>query len=362
MSTIMSALNLADSQRTYVGQLGKALVFDAINQALAEHAADVAAALSVFVERTTENYTERYLLPGGGKLQELGEQSAPGAVKRSGYWDIAFPIREWGASFGGSRVGLAYMTVQELDAHLNTIMAQDLNTMRWRVLTALFEDTNLSWTDPKWGSLTIRRLANTDGTLYPPVVGSETEADDQHYVGVEYDPASIDSTHNPVPNAVSELVEHTGGQKQYGNSIVIFHNNDATAYLAALSDFVAVQEQFVVPGATTATLAGLPTNIPGRVHGRVDGAFLSEWRWIPAGYAVALDLNEPKPLIMRVDPSDTGLGSGLQLVARDAAYPLESSYYSHRFGLGCGNRLNGYVVYMDDESGGTYAPPSGYSE
>jgi hypothetical protein len=49
---------------------------------------------------------------------------------------------------------------------------------------------------------------------------------------------------------------------------------------------------------------------------------------------------------MRVDPADTGLGMGLQLVAEDERYPIKSAHYRNRFGYGVRNRLNGVVVQL----------------
>jgi len=243
MSGIFGALGLSDNERATVGSLGKALVFDAINEVLDRHNAELNQMLAIFVERETENYTERYLLPGGGRLQKLADQAPSAAVKRSGYWDVAFPLEGYGAALAGSRVALAYMTVQELAAHLKTIMAQDIGTVRTAILTALFEDTNRTFVDPVWGSLTIRRLANTDGTLYPPVVGSETEAEDSHYLYTGYDVADIDATHNPADTVRAELEEHFGGRSTFGDNVVLFHHSEATPYFAAISGYAPVDDK-----------------------------------------------------------------------------------------------------------------------
>jgi hypothetical protein len=63
---------------------------------------------------------------------------------------------------------------------------------------------------------------------------------------------------------------------------------------------------------------------------------------------------------MRVDPADTGLPRGLNLVAEDEDYPMRTAYYERRFGLGVGNRLNGYALEVSTD--GSYAPPSDYAE
>lgn len=361
MADIFGALNMEDSERAYIGAVGSNLIFEAINQVFDEWNADVMAALSVFVEKETENYTERYLLPGGGKLQELGRQAPSAATKREGEWDVAYPLRGYGAALAGSRVDIAYMTVKELDAHLKTIQAQDLNTLRWRVLTALFEDGNNTWTDPIHGSLTIRRLANDDGTYFPPVVGSEDEATEDHYANSGYNEDAISDANNPVVTARDELVEHFGGRSTYGDPIVFFHNSSMTGDLADLTDYVNVADMGVKYGNDTdlADIAGVP-NVPGRIHARSNGAWLVEWDWIPTEFSIAVHLGAPRPLVMRVDPADTGLGRGLQLVAEEENYPLQSAYYERRFGFGVGNRLNGYVLEVNDD--GSYQPPADYAE
>lgn len=359
MSTLFGALGLDDNERATIGAIGQGLVFDAINAVFEEHNADVEKLLSVFVEKQTENYTERYLLPGGGKLQLLADQAPSAAVKRSGYWDVAYPLRGWGAALAGSRVSLAYMTVQELDAHLKTILAQDLYTLRWRVLTALFEDTNLTFADPIWGNLTIRRLANGDGTLYPPVTGSETEEEENHYLYTGYDVADIDASNNPAATVRADLEHHFGGRGTYGDNVVLFHHSEATPYFAAISGYAPVDDKYVQLGDDTARAIGIP-NVPGRVHGRLTGCWLSEWAAIPSLHYIGLHLDAPRPLVMRVDPASTGLGRGLHLVQVDREYPLQSAYYERRFGLGCGNRLSACAVEVSEL--GSYTPPTGYAE
>lgn len=359
MSDIFGALNMEDNERAYVGSVGKRLVFEAINETLSRWNEDVRAAMSVFVEKRTEDYTERYLLPGSGQLQETGRQAPTAAVKRSGEWDVAYPLRGYGAALGGSRVDLAYMTLQELDAHLDTIMAQDLNTVRARILTGLFEDDNLTWTDPNHGNITIRRLANGDGTSFPPTVGSESDTTDNHYSAGGYAEGSISDSNQPFITLRDELVEHFGGRGTFGDNIVVFHNSSATSDVDALTGYTEVADQYIQYGADSDLATSIP-DVPGRVHARCTGCWLSEWDWIPSNFMLAIHLEAARPLVMRVDPADTGLPRGLTLVAEDENAPLQSSYYAHRFGFGVGNRLNGAVIEVSGD--GSYSPPTSYAE
>jgi len=86
--------------------------------------------------------------------------------------------------------------------------------------------------------------------------------------------------------------------------------------------------------------------------------WVAEWRWLPTNYMIFMQLQEEQPLMERIDVEDTGLPTGLTLVANDEVYPLAKSTWRWRFGLGVQNRLNGVV--MEVASGGTYTIPSGY--
>ncbi len=364
MSGIFGALNVSDTERAFVNQIGQRLVFEKVNELLAQYNAEVTLQMGCFLAEITEEYRFRYLLAGGGRLQRVGRMGPPAAVKRAGRYDVAFPLRGWGAQLAGNRVDLAYLTLQELDKHLDTIMLQDLNTLRHRILVALFENTNLSYTDEIHGSLTIRRLANDDdGVVYPPVSGSEDELEDHdHYWETEsgYAVTDIDADANPAVDLRDEVVEHFGGRGSNERNFVVFHNEDITAKLAAISGYVAVPDRFIRVGEDTAVPVGLPV-IPGRIHGRLSGAWLSEWAWVPATYAMGLLLEVPPPLIMRIDPADTGLTPGLQIVATNFQYPMMGVHYEHRFGFGVGNRLCAAIMEISGGAG-DYAPPTAYTE
>lgn len=347
MSGIYGALGLADSERVMLSRIGERVVFDAMNQVLGDHNADLEAALSVFVAETTSDYKRRYLLPGGGYLQEIGEDSTPGSSKAYGKWDVAFPLKNFADGLSISDIAFAYMTTQELDRHVENITRKDRRTVRKLMLDALFDNAQDTFTDPLWGSLSIEPLANGDTVTYPPVEGSNTEATETHYLSSGYAVSAISDTNNPYATVADELEEHFGAVTG-GSNIVAFIPSATVAKTRALTDFVPVMDMGIKPGDDTATVVGLPPNLPGRLIGRMDGSgvWVSEWRWIPATYLLALHLDAPKPLIQRVDPADTGLAQGLVLVAREPTAPFTTSYYRHRFGFGCGNRLNGVAMIV----------------
>jgi hypothetical protein len=358
MSGIFGALNINDSDRVFLSTLGQRVVYDAITQVLSQHNADLQAAMNVFIEGTTSDHKFRYKLPGGGRLQRIGTQAAGAAVKAYGQWDVAFPLEGFGAQLAGNRVDMAYMSVQDLDRHLNTVMQQDINTVRFEILKALLNSGQDTFVDPMWGSLSVEPLANGDSVTYPPVLGSESEATENHYIETNYLSANVSDTNNPYVLLRDELEEHFGAPTG-GSNIVAFINNAQVSVTEALSDFDPVNDRFTAPGANRDQLNGLPAATPGRVVGRTNGVWVVEWRFVPANYILGVHLDAPKPLYQRVDPADTGLPQGLTLVATDEEHPMTASYYEHRFGVGCGNRLNGVVYELG--VGGTYTVPTAYA-
>lgn len=360
MAGIFGVLNLNDTDLVFQSTVGQQLIYDAIQTYLNRVNAEMQAAMSVFVVGTTSNYKERYKLPGGGKLQSMGfaPQAKPAAVKAINGWDVAYPLEDYQAQIAGDRVTMAYMTVGDLDRHVSTVVAQDVNTVRFLMLKALFNSTAATFVDPLWGSLTVERLANGDSVVYPPVLGSESEATDNHYLESNYAGTAISDTNNPYVTIRAELEEHFG-RMEGGPNIVAFINPDETNETEDLTDFVSVDDRFITPGTQTARLSALGITHPGRLIGRTNGVWVVEWDWIPDNYILAVHLDTDAPLKMRVDPAATGLGTGLQLVAEDMNFPFETAYWSHRFGFGVANRLNGVVMELG--TGGSYTVPTVYA-
>src|SRR5512139_2836365 len=359
MAGIFGKLGLADTDRVFNATVGQQAIYDAAVEYVNKVNAEIDRALSCFVAETTSDYKRRFKLPGGGHLSRRGPDGRFGAAKAYGSWDVAFPLEDYGREIAGDDVSMAYMTARELENHILTVTAQNVNTVRYEMLKALFNNAQDSFTDPLWGSLSIEPLANGDSVVYPPVKGSEAEATDDHYRESGYTVANISDTNDPYVTIVDELEEHFGGDAK-GENIVVFINNDSRAKSEALTNFVDVPDSFIRVGQDTDVPTGLP-NVPGKLIGRhAHGCWVSEWRWIPATYMLGIYLGAPAPLIRRVDPQDTGLWKGgIALVTEDVEFPFRSSTWRHRFGFGCGNRLNGYVLEV--AAGGSYTIPSAYA-
>lgn len=355
MGVLHATLGLPDTDRQFVNTIGQRVVYDAVVDILNRHNEELNAFVSVFAEMTTEDYKLRYKLPGSGRLARRGGQTESPAAKATGQWDIALPLEDFGRQLSGDDVSMAYMRMDEMDRHIMTIMNQNVNTVRFEMLRALFNNTQRTFVDPLYGDLLVEPLANGDAVLYPPILGSETNAADDHYIESNY--TAITDANNPYDGfIVPELEEHFGIE-QGGSSILTFINRAQVAATTALADFDEVTDRFVTPGDDTATVFGTP-NVPGRVIGRTNGTWVAQWDWIPAGYLLGVHLDAPRPLMQRVDPEATGLPQGLTLVVQDTEYPFEKSHYRNRFGIGVGNRLNGVVVELG--VGGTYTIPPAY--
>lgn len=354
-------LNANDSQLTYVQTIGQRAIYDAVSELFTMWNDDLAAMKPWLVEGPTEEHKWRYLLPGGGRLQKVGPQSQPKAVKAAGNWDVAFPLEEWAAEWAAGRVAYAYMTMADLNRHLSTIYLQDVNTQRFEMMRAVLNNTARTFVDPVRGSLTIQPLAiASDGVVYPPVLGSETEQTLDRYAGTNYAASAISDVNDPIVTAVG-MLESSFGTPTGGSRIVVFINNAQTAKVEALTAFTPVTSIHIQPGTNTATVLNLPDGLPGRVLGVHDttGAVIVEWRWWPANYLLAVHYGVAAPLMERHDPGYTGLPRGLTLVATSDRYPFSESIYSHRFGFGVGNRPNGVVLQFVAST--TYTIPTGFT-
>ena len=356
MAGIFGAIAENDHERAFIITAGQQLVWETAQKWIADRNAEMAASLSVFVEDETEGFKERYKLPGGCFLQRRGADASVGAVKAGGSWDVSFPLEDFGAAIAWNDVDIAYMSALELSNHFETVMMQNINTVRWEILHRLFDNVRGAFTDPIHGALTPEPLANGDTVVFPPVLGSNTEATEDHYLESGYTAANISDTNNPLAT-IRDDIEHHFGAATGGENIVVFVNNAQRSQLEALTDFDEVPDRYIRVGDNADVPAVLPS-VPGRILGRSSGVWVVEWRWISANYMLGLHLDQPAPLKMRVDPADTGLGRGLQLVAKDMEYPFTTSYWRHRFGIGGGNRLNG--VAMELGTGGTYTIDTNY--
>jgi hypothetical protein len=357
---IFGALGLPDTDYAFVNTIGQAIVYDATLQVLGDHNADLAASEAVFVEGTTWDHTIKYKLPSEGFLQRKTARSEPALTKPNGGWTCSFTLEEFGAGVGWDRVSLAYATMGQFNLVLEGVKRKDRNTRRQEMLRALFNNANRVFFDENFPTLSISPLANGDSVVYPPVIGSQTEATANNYLVSGYAPSAISDANDPIPVLVNQLEQYLGTPTG-GSKIAVFCNNEETPFLKGLTNFDAVPNRFVAYGENVSLVPRdrYPAGLPGRILGETDSALIVEWRWVPAGYLLAVHLDAPSPLRRRIDPPAVGLGEGLTLTTVDHTRPIEHSTWTNRFGYGCANRLNGCVMQLTTNA--SYTPPALYN-
>lgn len=350
MATTYGMLTAFDSDYAFVNTVGQDVVYEMINELLARHNEVLRQSIKVFVEKETPSYRERYYAPMGGQMQTLGRQAAPAARKRTGHWDVGFPLIGIGDRLAGDRVDMGYLTAGQLEAQIKSIIDGDRESVRTDLLTAIFVDNARVFADPIWGNVTVEPLANGDAVVYPPVIGAAAGAVDNHYLQAAFSAANLTAAQN-------ELMEHFGWDQGGENAIVFCHPTEG-ALIAALAGFIPYPDRFASPISVGATWTQ-PTvpDAPGITIGRMGGFWINVWQHMPVHYMILTDLDAPAPLYVRKDPAETGLGSGLQLVSTDEEYPIKNSFYEHRYGFGASNRLNG-VVWLVAAGAGGYTPPA----
>lgn len=355
MATIFGVLGMADRD-TFQDTTAQRASIDVVNQYAARTEADLNAAAAAFVQEITEEHAERYFMPSGGMMQSAANRTRPGAVKPVNSYDVGYPIEDFRDQIASDFVATAYMTAAQLQTQVTGVAERYKNVKRYLMLRALLNNTNDTFVDQKYGSITIRRLANADGTIYVPLIGSSTElTGHSHYIGSNYISSAISDTNNPYVTIRDTLEEHFGD-----STIVTFINNAERAKTEALTAFAERVPMATMTADNNAVLAqqGLPS-VPGRIIGAINDVLVSEWRWIPAGYMLALAVDQPGPLKQRWDEGVAASLRGFQLRARQIEWPLEESFWVAREGYGVGNRLNGVALQLVAST--TYTTPTAYA-
>lgn len=361
MSTIFALARLNSSDYKYTRNADQTLIYEATMQYV-DMANDAAfGAMNAFVGSTpTTVAQERYQLPMNGRMQKVSEERGAKSVARSGKWDVAYPLEQFGSELTVTDIDMAYMTPEEYQTHIDGVISMANNARRHEILYRLFNNTQDTFEDKRLGALTIEPLANGDTVVYPPVEGSDTEATESHYLESGYAASVISDTNNPIKTLVDDLVHH-GVNRTEDIPVVTFINPAQQSAIESLTNFVPyIPPSRIRAGMDTDEVVLPPANLPGRVIGYVRGySWISVWPWIPSDYLVSVNLAAPAPLKMRVDPAETGLGSGgLVALPEEINGVLTFNTWRLRFGIGGANRLSAAVMELG--TGGTYTIPTAY--
>ena len=327
-----------------------ATVQTAIQLTLEEHNRQIAAATGDMFA-FTEEYKVRFLQPGGGTLQPLDEWGVPLPTRPAGYYDVAFPIRSAGDSFGANRIAGALQTVADVNRHLSDVLMRDANWIRRHMLAALLDNTTWSFDDPAHGTLTIQPLANGDSVTYPKRSG--TMATDTHHLAQA---ATVADATNPFPNIYNDLSEHPVNANA---PIVAYIPSNLRTAVEGLTTFVDVGDPDVQQGANTATLSGrIDRGWGDEVIGKVDKVWVVESGILPDNYIIANARGATPALWARQYPAASL--KGLQRKEHDVNGNIMQTMFFRDLGFGAYNRV-GAMVYFVAAGDTTYDIPTGYT-
>lgn len=334
----------------------------AMNAILARYRAERDEATRLFVADTSVRRSERVATGSIDEGQVLGPDGRPLETRPVGRVEVAFPWKRIGWAFGGNSETLAAMTVADTQRSVDSITAGNARRHMREINKAFWGNANYTFTEEEnyegdTGTLTIRRLANQDGTLYAPTTDSDTEAEDNHYLVSGYAATGISDTNNPFVTLADEIREHFSADTR----IVAFINPAQRAQVqTGITGFVDADIEGIVQGATAdraQQLAGV--TVPGEFLG-VDGAsgvYVYVWHRTPANYINAHPVDQPAVLRQRI-PRLAAL-QGFRLEAEEDHDPMWKRTYRERFGYAVLNRLNAAVMQL--KATGTYDVPTIYA-
>lgn len=330
---VITERNLAGAIRQYL---------DAYNTALNNF-------LGQYASRTTD-HQERYYLGGqAGRLRPSDEYSR-GLISRRPemtYFDVAYPIKQWDDRLGWTQLFLAKATGESINRDFLASQERDRNTMLAELLSAVFYKTNYTWADDEWGTLTINRLLNGDGTVPPPFGGKTFLSTHNHYL----------ATNGALTAAFYATVyEHLREHGHGGNVVVEIARNLAatTQGLTGFAPALSTQDQRL--NLTTSAQVVTSDVQDARAIGRIANMEIRINDSFPDNYAFATDLASDPPIAMREDPEAALRGYQLTQDNPDDNHPLRNAWFIRRAGFGVRNRSNGVMVFVD--AGATYTDPA----
>lgn len=333
----------------------------AINALLARYQEERNEATALFVQEETTRRTEKVNQGGVDEGQLLGPDGRPLEQRPTGQVEVGYPWYRIGWAFGGNSETLAAMTVADTQRSINTIVGGNAKRHMREINRAFWSNANYTYTEEQnlygdSGTITVRRLANSDGSLFAPVNNSDTEADDNHYLVSNYLASAISATNNPFVTLAAEIREHFDSTQ----AVVAFINSaQRNQVLTGLPNFVDADVEGISRGVTADRAQELGVTVPGDFLG-IDGdsgVYVYVWDRTPATYISGFAVGQPAPLKRRV-PALATL-QGFRLEAEEEHDPMWKRTYRDRFGYGVANRLGAAVIQL--KASGTYDVPAIYA-
>jgi hypothetical protein len=263
-----------------------------------------------------------------------------------GYF-IGVPLKRIQFPVGWTAQWLKYAKAADLAIRNGIAQGAHQRRARYEIQKAIFTPTNYTFSDHlvDKATLSVKALINADSTAMANGPNGETfdGATHTHYDAIAaLTPAAMTAL-------INDVVEHRNG------AVVRVYVNvaDATT-VSALTGFVPLQVPYVSlnTAANQATDRLDITKADNRQIGWFGVAEVWTKPWVPAFYAVAIDIAAPqKPLLRRVEPNDRGV----HIAAEIESHPLHAQFSEWFYGFGIWNRTAIAVLKFNNA---TYAAPT----
>lgn len=315
---------------------------------------DVAAHNAIVQDMLTElcsfstDRQRKYGTSVSGSMTEVDEHGrAPTSKVRAGA-TCGFPLRQFQFALGWTEKFFMQATPADMAQGMQAAQKADLMGITTEIKKAFLLSSNYTFGDflVDKVDLDVKRLVNADGASIPDGPNGETFDGSTH---THYD-AVNGLTSAKATALIQDIVEHG-----HGTQVRVFINRADQADWEGLTGYTAYQDPRIIfrntdtPGRTLDL-----TRLDNRAIGIYDAAEIWVKPWVPASYAIAVDIGSgEKPLVFR-QRANTSL-QGLRIAARLSSFPLVAEYMEREFGIGVWTRTNGAVLYS---GAGAYADPS----
>ena len=340
-----------------VTTVGVDRVQDAVNVAFENHNENLNRMQGVFV-RNVESYKTTFAGEFITRNQPLDEHGRPYVVQGGTEYEVAFPLLESGNAMGWTWVAFQYLTVEEVNRKVRSLLIGDMRWMFDHILAALFASTSWTWWSKATGELTVQSLANGDTATYMVTNGSDQAATDDH---IQAQANAIGSgADNPYPAIFADLSEHP--ENGAAPMVISFLPTALATATRALATFNPVADPNITMGTASDRLTGtLGVAHPGTLIGYEDsGVWIVEYPRLPAGYIVSVAYGGESPVGMRQHVAENLRGfvevEPVQGSAAERMPYLRRDWYRGA-GFGIWNRVGARI---DRIGNGTYAVPTNF--
>ncbi len=347
--------NLADVKNEVVNDGLIPVVTDAVEAARVNYNRELDAAQGLFAEVTTD-YKERVKTASAARLQPLDENGRARPVKALGHFDVAYPIKKAGIAEGNTYEAGVLRTVADVEQITTTLLIADSNWMMDQLLAAAYNNADWTYSDDRYGDLTIKPIANGDAATYHTVTTAGAGSTQSNLLAQA---ATLADATNGL-NTLAKQLRKFPGQNGPGAQIISFLPTNLIDEAMGLAGFKDATDPNIQTGANTDILrtSGPGVPHPGILRGydKVSRTWIVEWERLADDYAIQVVTTGPRPLARR-EYADARLRGFVRIGDRNDI-PYFERQYGRWAGFGARNRTAMGVIRFGNAS---YAIPANYN-